>query len=150
MRKRIRRGVLYCVGIYSVHKETDALSKERQLLDTQREDLAKEIENYNETLRSDSAYSSNPESAYSVRQNFHRLLFSYANLFFPMISCNMVSQFEINSVIILKTCSLYHRMRSTVSNKICYALVRNATQVKIFLAFVLVAVWRKISLLSKC
>ena len=93
---RIRRGVLYCVGIYSVHKETDALSKERQLLDTQREDLAKEIENYNETLRSDSAYSSNPESAYSVRQNFHTLLFSNANLIFPMISCNMVSQFVIN------------------------------------------------------
>ena len=112
---------MYCVGIYSVHKETDALSKERQLLDTQREDLAKEIENYNETLRSDSAYSSNPESAYSVRQNFHRLLFSNTNLIFQMISCNMVSLFEINSIIILKTCSLYHRMRSTVSNKILVA-----------------------------
>ena len=65
---QIMQILVYCVGIYSVHKETDALSKERQLLDTQREDLAKEIENYNETLRSDSAYSSNPESAYSVRQ----------------------------------------------------------------------------------
>ena len=45
--------------------ETEALNKERHLLDTQRSELAKEIQAYNEDIRSDSAYSSNGAASVS-------------------------------------------------------------------------------------